>query len=210
MKRSALRLCCAFLLMGIAVAISVGTIALADGAEQATEADNEVLCARLVLCADEPSAYIRLCAPDGTVLQTLTPDAAGQVRTEPLEAGDYRAVTEYGAAAFLLREDASVELLSGFGWSDGERLHLTDGQTGTLTVTVPLSGERGGWLDFVLTDGSVRRREVIGYTAEDESAQCSFAGVPFGLYTLEMNEVRQCSVIFSADAPTARLTLVAP
>lgn len=211
MKRSALRLCCACLLMTIAVAISAGTtIAFANSSEQASEATDTSICVRAVLCADEPSAYILLCTADGTTLETLTPDAAGQVRTAPLESGEYRAATEYGSVAFYLHEDGGMELLRGFGWSDGERLHLTSGQTGTLTVTVRLSAEKGGWLDFVLTDGTLRRREVVSYAANDETAQCTFAGIPFGLYTLELNEVKQCSVIFSADAPTARLTLTAP
>lgn len=212
MKRSALRLCCACLLMTMAVAISAGTIGavFADSTEKPVEETDGATCARLVLCADEPSAYILLCAADGTALETLTPDDAGQVRTAPIEPGEYSAATEYGSAAFFLHEDGSVELLRGFGWSDGERLHLTSGQTGTLTVTVRLSGGSDGWLDFVLTDDTLRRREVVSYTARDDSAQCTFAGIPFGLYTLELNEVKQCSVIFSADAPTVRLTLTAP
>lgn len=212
MKRSALRLCCACLLMTMAVAISAGTIGavFADSTEKPVEETDGATCVRLVLCADEPSAYILLCAADGTALETLTPDDAGQVRTAPIEPGEYSAATEYGSAAFFLHEDGSVELLRGFGWSDGERLHLTSGQTGTLTVTVRLSGGSDGWLDFVLTDGTLRRREVVSYTARDDSAQCTFAGIPFGLYTLEESGKKQCSVALCPTTPTAALTLAAP
>ncbi len=212
MKQSALRICCAFLLMGIALTVSAGTIGavFANETEKTPEAElaaAEPLWVRMVLIADKPVGRIRICSADGMPLQTLTPDSEGRALSELMEPGTYLAFTQYGCAEFLLRENASVEVLSGCGWSDGEQLHLTDAQVGTVTIEAPRPETAEGWLDFVLTDGDFRRREVVWFAPDEERVCCTFAGVPFGTYVLEKSGVEQCNVVLTAEMPELSLTL---
>ena len=97
----------------------------------------------------------------------------------------------------------------GRGWTDGETLHLTDEEVGTLTLRGTVSAEnvRSGWLDYVLTDGSYRRREVIRCQTVGEELRLTFTGVPYGTYSLEESGIPVCELTISAQNTQAEIAL---
>lgn len=64
-----------------------------------------------------------------------------------------------------------------------------------------------GWLDYVLTDGSYRRREVIRCQAVGEELHLTFTGVPYGTYSLEESWISVCKLTISANNTQAEIAL---
>lgn len=64
-----------------------------------------------------------------------------------------------------------------------------------------------GWLDYVLTDGSYRRREVIRCQTVGEELRLTFTGVPYGTYSLEESGISVCKFTISANNTQAEITL---
>ena len=192
MKQSALRIACAGLLMALAVAVSAVSIGAAVSDKQRTTP----MWVRMAVRTEKGSEQVQLFAADGTLLQSLKTDATGAAFTELLEAGEYYAVTADSCTRFCLRENAASEVLGGCGWSDGEQLYLTGAQIGTVRIE---GAAQGDWLDFVLTDGAHRRREVV--YCKTETISCVFEGVPYGTYTLSEGGKQLCIVTVDAQSP---------
>lgn len=211
MKGSGKRILSACLLLGIALAASIGLIsALTADASSASAEEDTYIWVRLLLNADPAVGEIRLYDRDGKPLQTLQ-TVNGAAVSGLLPPGVYFAATELGCTEFALREDAAVSVLCGCGWSDGERLCLTSEQVGVVTVERFADGaeiaEDGGWMDYALVSGERRLREVVRCTQPQELLTCVFRGVPYGEYVLEENGVAQCRVTVDEDTPEIAVSL---
>lgn len=210
MKRSVIRLCSAVLLLALALSASVAMIGGISAREAATE-ENTYVWVRLLFASEPRGGAIRLFSAGGLPVQQLTPDENGMAASGLLMPGKYYAVTDLGCTEFTLHENASVTADGGCGWSDGEILHLTGAQIGTVTVeraaTQALLAQNGGWFDFTLRGEGFERREVMRRTDAGGVLSCRFEGIPYGTYVLEENGTARCRVTVSAEQESVTVTL---
>lgn len=221
MHKSAIRVTCAFVLLTVALASCVGLISAVFTEKTAPPAQRTdppqpspaLVLVKLLILADPEIQQVEILHANGTSLQTLTPDAEGMAVTAPLQPGSYTAVSEAGRVEFTLLENASVTAGDGCGWSDGERLHLTRAEVGTLTVVRTLlpgdTAASDGWLDYTLMGGGYYDRTVVRQqSAMQTCVSCTFYGVPYGSYVLSENGVQRAQVTVGADDahPQLRLT----
>ncbi len=235
MKKSAARVFCAIALMATALASSVGLMGAvfaenevppqrihdtsASGATEVavplqTNHEVELVLVRMLFVADPDIKQIRICTPAGESIQTLTPDEEGMAVSEPLTPGSYYAITGQGPVAFTLHENASVTANSGCGWSDGEVLHLTTTQVGSVCVQRSISpGElesSDGWLDYTLSNTGYYAREVVWCEGSNSTVlSCTFYGVPYGSYVLRENGEPCAEVTIGAEALDVAVSLPA-
>lgn len=213
MKRSRERIFSACLLLGIALALSVGLLcAVSSDASSATakSEDDTYIWVRLLMNTDAAVREIRLYTHAGEPLQTLQVEN-GTAVSDLMMPGTYFAATEQGCTEFVLHKNASVSVSCGCGWSDGEQLYLTDEQVGSVTVerfaSERVLTEDGGWIDYTLVNAKTRLREVVRCSGPQELLTCVFAGVPYGDYVLEENGIAQCHVTLSEAVPEISVTL---
>ena len=210
MKRSVIRLCSAVLLMLIALSASAATIGAISSQDKPVKKDTYVWIK--LLFATEPRAEeILLFSADGMPIQRLATDENGSAVSELLIPGKYYAFTEQGCTEFTLHENASVTADGGCGWSDGEILHLTSAEVGTVTVEraakTELLTQNGGFWDYTLKNGTFERRQVVRCTPSGGILTCTFEGVPYGTYVLVENGTSRCRVTVSADQNSVTVTL---
>lgn len=203
MKPSVLRLCSAFLLMGIALMISVGMMVGAVAETEETMQAPDYVWIRLPLEA-EPMEEIRLYSSEGLPVETLTADEEGKAVSKLLPVGSYYAVTEEGCSAFFLTERAEVETSGGWGWFDGQALRLTGEVVGSVTVT--RQGFLDEWLEYTLENEDGQLYKVLR-SGEGDLVTCHFEGVPYGSYRLEENGVFQCYITLDAETPNVTVSL---
>ncbi len=211
MKRSGKRIICACLLLGIALAVSVGLISAISADSGSAPSEKETyFWVRLPIRADSAVEEIRLYDRDGNPVQTLRATNGAAV-SGLLQPGDYFAATALGCTEFTLHENASVSVNRGCGRSDGNRLCLTNEPVGTVTVERftpgPGSADDGGWVDYTLVSETARLREVVRRTDGQEVLTCTFEGVPYGDYVLEENGVAQCRVTVDEGSPEVAVSL---
>ena len=217
MKRSVLRVTCACLLLTIALASSVGLISAvfarpAAPAVESTAAKPDLVLVRLLVKADAGISPVTLQAANGTVLESLKPDAEGEAVTQPLQPGEYAAVFDGGRVEFTLHENASITTGEGCGWSDGEQLHLTRAPVGSVTVYRTFSADEpaltGGWVDYTLMGGGYYDRAVLrAQSVVQTESSCTFFGVPYGSYVLSENGVQRAEVEVTSENPHPSLHL---
>lgn len=202
MKDSARRICCAFLLLGLALAMSVGVIgAMASGEEES------YVWVRLLLHTDPEVDELRLFSSDGLPMQTLQVQN-GATLTQLLPPGEYYAVTERGCTEFSLDETAAVQILGGCGRSDGEQLFLTAEPMGTVRVDRQVTAALAGtWAEYALTGGTQTLRRTVRCGSEGAALECVFSAVPCGVYRLEENGVFCCSVTVTEEDPKLSVAL---
>lgn len=209
MKRSGKRILSACLLLGIALALSVGLMR-ALSADVSSAQEETYLWTRLQFTADPAVTEIRLYGQDGRPVQTLQ-TVNGAAVSGLLTPGLYFAVTEAGCTEFRLRKNAAVCVVGGCGRADETRLWLTDEPFGAVTVerlsSARVLTEDGGWVDYALVSGQTRLHKAVRCTAAQEILSCTFEGVPFGEYVLEENGVAQCRVSIDEDAPEIAVSL---
>ena len=205
-----LRMGCAFLLMGVAIALSIGTVgAVCAGQTQAAEAKEVHLWKRIAIEAEAGAASVRLFSSEGLPVQTLVPDENGEAVSGLLEPADYYACTDGGCTAFTLDAHGVLQVSGGRGWTDGERLHLSAEEVGTVVLRGTVSKENvaDGWLDYVLTNGSYRRREVVRCDTVGQELRLTFSGVPYGTYSLEESGISVCELTISTKNAQAEVAL---
>lgn len=217
MKRSVLRVTCACLLLTIALASSVGLISAvfarpAAPAVESTAAKPDLVLVRLLVKADAGISSVTLQAANGTVLESLKPDAEGEAVTQPLQPGEYAAVFDGGRIEFTLHENASVTTGEGCGWTDGEQLHLTRTPVGSVTVYRTFSADEpaltGGWVDYTLMGGGFYDRAVLrAQSVVQTESSCVFFGVPYGSYALSENGAQRAQVEVTSENPHPSLHL---
>ena len=102
MQKKAARLCCAILLMAVAIAASMGLMSAVFAAQslrtpdtQAAEAPTEapLMLVRVLFCTDGEISEITIQDEAGQELQRLIPGRDGSAVSARLEPGRYRAVT---------------------------------------------------------------------------------------------------------------------
>lgn len=217
MKRSVLRVTCACLLLTIALASSVGLISAvfarpAAPAVESTAAKPDLVLVRLLVKADAGISSVALQAANGTVLESLKPDAESEAVTQPLQPGEYAAVFDGGRIEFTLHENASVTTGEGCGWTDGEQLHLTRTPVGSVTVYRTFSADEpaltGGWVDYTLMGGGFYDRAVLrAQSVVQTESSCVFFGVPYGSYVLSENGAQRAQVEVTSENPHPSLHL---
>ena len=208
MQKKAARLCCAILLMAVAIAASMGLMSAVFAAQslrtpdiQAAEAPTEapLMLVRVLFCTDGEISEITIQDEGGQELQRLIPGRDGSAVSARLEPGRYRAVTTLGEAVFTLLPNASVRAESGPCWSDGEQLHLTAVPVGSVLVQRSLAAGERGCLEFTLTDNEGFERRAVVYPDGAGNARCSLFGVPLGTtYALLENGVQRATVTLTA------------
>lgn len=203
MKPSVLRLICALLLMGIALSLSAALVVGAVNHEGQAQ-EESYLWLRLPLEA-ENTQLIRIYSAEGEPLQSLTPDADGKTTSRLLPSGTYYALTDYGCTEFSLSSKGAVCVNGGCGWFDGQTLHLTRQQLGSLCIT--RQNVEAGWWDYVLVGENASYRRVLRSEGEDTVVNCIFETVPYGTYTLEENGVVQCRITIDAQQPNVAVSL---
>lgn len=214
MKQSVIRICSAVLLMALALTASVamiGAVSTQEPPTQEKETENTYVWVKMLFATEPRAQAIYLFSADGLPVQSLMTDANGSAVSELMTPGKYYAFTERGCTEFTLHDNASVSADGGCGWSDGEILHLTGAEVGTVTVEraarEALLTENGGWLDYTLKSGDFERREVVRCTAAGGLLSCTFEGIPYGTYVLEENGVSRCRVTISAEQKNVTVTL---
>ncbi|MBQ3357141.1 MAG: hypothetical protein IJG45_08550 [Oscillospiraceae bacterium] len=211
MKRLEKRTFSAFLLLAIALAVSVGLVRmLTGGVSSAPSGETPCVWVRLRLYADASVEEIRLYGQDGKPVQTLETNN-GTAVSGLLTPGVYFAASAQGCTEFTLQENASVRVTGGSGRADGAELWLTDGQLGAVTVErladAAALSEDGGWMDYTLVSETTHLREVVRCSGDKEVLTCTFRAVPYGQYVLEENGVAQCRVTVDADTPEIAVSL---
>ena len=219
MQKKAARLCCAILLMAVAIAASMGLMSAVFAAQslrtpdiQAAEAPTEapLMLVRVLFCTDGEISEIIIQDEGGQELQRLIPGRDGSAVSARLEPGRYRAVTTLGEAVFTRLPTASVRAVSGPCWSDGEQLHLTAVPVGSVLVQRSLAAGEQGCLEFTLTGNDGFERRAVVYPDGAGNARCSLFGVPLGTtYALLENGVQRATVTLTADEPE-QLVRLAP
>lgn len=193
MKQTILRILCAFLLMGIALTVTLGVFA-------AAKQEEEIYTWQRVYF--ETAQEVQLFSADGELVQTL--EADGIVASELLPEGRYYAFSGNGCVEFVLCSDCSVRVEGGCGWTDGKLLHLTDEPVGS--VSVEFLSQVQGFCEFTLVNGEYSRREVIR-CGQGQVMRCDFLGVPYGTYTLYRQGEALVSVIVSSQTPAVSVAL---
>ena len=203
MKQSVLRICSAFLLMAIAVSLSLGMMAAAVEDPQEEEYEETYVWIHLPFRTG-PSGEIRLYAAEGQPVGRLTADETGKAVSGPLPVGTYYAVTETCCCEFSLSEKAEVTVTGGSGRFDGQVLHLEGTRAGRVSLSRQGSGEE--WLEYTLSDGKTTLRRAVRCT-DGEAVQCIFEGIPFGSYQLRENGIFRCNVTLNAENPNIDISL---
>ncbi len=220
MKQSLLRLLCAGLLMALALAASMGMLSAAtDPDSPAPEPEaprvnhsehTQALWMRMVIVSQDQE--IRLCRPDGSLLQTLYSNEEGQSATDLLEPGEYLAVSQQSRVAFLLEENASISVLRGNGWSDGEVLYLSGADNASLTLRRKIDAaelsESTLWIEYVLEGAGIRRHQILCCTEEGDYTLL-FLGLPSGTYSLYENGIARARIVLHGNDAQQTLELSA-
>ena len=201
MKPSVLRICSAFLLMAIAVALSLGMMAAA--VEEPQKEEETYVWIRLPI-KTKAGEIIRLYTAEGQPAGLLTADMAGRAVSGPLPVGTYYAMTEDCCCEFSLSEKAEVTVSGGCGRFDGQVLHLEETKAGQVSLSRQSGGS--GWLEYTLSDGTTTLRRVLR-PREGEPVSCIFEGVPFGSYQLRENGIFRCNVTLSAENTNVSISL---
>lgn len=190
MKRKIL---CAFLLMGIALSVTIGILA-------APEAEKEIYVWQSVRFAAEHT--VLLYDAHGNLIQTIEP-SDGIAVSKLLPQGRYYAFTDKLCAEFLLRTDRSVTIEGGCGWCDGEVLHITNEAVGTFCVEF-LADDT--FYDFRLTGTDEEWNKTVRGIC-NQTGRCEFYGLPYGSYVLYLGEEKVANVELSAEQPQVILVL---
>lgn len=195
MKQSILRTVCAFVLMAIALGVSVGILA---GAKQA-----EPIYVWQSVTFEAPQ-NVELFSENGEHLQTLTTNETRRVTSKLLPEGRYYAFSGDICVEFTLFSDRSITVEGGYGWTDGKILHLTNEPVGS--VRVEFLSESSTFYTFTLTGGSFCRRQIVRAT-EGEAVRCEFYGVPYGSYLLFRGQTLVARIHVNGKTPTLSVAL---
>lgn len=180
------------------------------------DAVNELL---LTLHAEqlESGAVIDILTPNRTQLQQSVINDRHEAVIGEIPPGKYIAENSaLGSVLFTLHDNASVSVLGGCGWTDGEILYLSDNEIGTLSVLcyVPVSEVDpidGLCCTYSLIGDTYASDRILRFTVETEQKDgyyvqsCIFAGLPEGCYSLIENGTDCQTVTISADEQSVKV-----
>ena len=179
MKKSVLRILCASLLMGIALAVTAAIFA---------SSREEVYVWQSVRFASEDE--VRLYDQNG--------------ECDPrqlLPTGEYYAISGDVRTEFTITNDG-IEVHSG-GWTDGQTVHMTNHLIGSVAVEF-VAEER--FYEFELKNGEDTRLQIVrGYAGQ--MAKCDFFGLPFGDYELFLDDRRVAVIHIDEKIPMVIVTI---
>lgn len=192
-----------------------------DISEAPAEKTADLTLVRMMIHADELSVggQIEIMTPNRRLLQRLTVDEQHEAVTQALPPGQYLAVSEQlGSVLFSLHENASVAVIGGNGWSDGEMLCMSARQTGTVRICrtvdqAAVDALDGFWCVYSLIGTEYASDRVLHFTVETEQKDgkyrlsCMFGGLAEGTYTLLEDGAVVRQITISADAPEQELLL---
>lgn len=161
----------------------------------------DFMLVRMMIRAEEleEGSTIDIETPSRQLVQTLTVNERHEAVTDGLQPGQYLAVSEtIGSVLFSLHENASVSVIGGNGWSDGEMVWMSTQQTGTVRVCryvekSAVDADDGTWYTYSLQGQDYAADRIIHITLEtaQEGAYyvqcCTFSGLAEGSYALWEN-----------------------
>ena len=131
----------------------------------------------------EAGTALSLSGPDGA-RGTIEVPASGSL-TLTLRPGAWGLAAPDGTSAgFTLRENASIDSVTGDAWTDGESLVFTREIRGSVRV-VRAAGSGGDVVYRLTGEGIDEQRALAG--AADAPRACTFWALPAGSYALEEN-----------------------
>lgn len=202
MKKTKLRICAAFFLVGMGLAASVGIL---GGLSEEKESQTRILF------VTQPGArVVRLYAGEGEAMEVLRTNAAGEVVSPLLKPGIYFAATARSFTSFALEDGTGLRVLSGSGEAVGRQLRLGERERGQITVERIADAEllaQDGWVEYVLKNETTQLQEVLRSCAPGEALRCDFEDVPYGTYALLENGNTRCHVTVSKEQPTLYVSL---
>lgn len=188
------------LLLACAVTASAGV----QGAAEVLERTGGL---RMLIVAEdtEPQGTVTVSLPEGGVLQRLRVNRSHEAVSNGLAAGQYALDGSDGSRALIsLRENGSVAVLGGDGWTDGEMVHLTREFAGTVQLIC--YGTAGEHHAFTLEGPEGSYDQVVSFV-EDKPQGCSFGGLPAGSYTLWADGQQIQTMTISEQHPVAQLAV---
>lgn len=161
---------------------------------------------RMLIVTEPERAGEQICVrlPDGSLVERVVVSESGEAVTDGLCAGQYLLEAEgLGRSLVSLRENASVAVLDGAGWSDGEMIHLTDRFAGFLHLVC--YGETGDHHEFVLEGVENGQREISFSTPE--AIGLLFTGLGEGSHRLFMDDRLLTEITVGPEHPTAQVVV---
>ena len=195
MKQSILRIVCAFVLMTVALGVSVGILVGAKQPEPVYVWQSVTFVA---------PRNVELFSESGVHLQTLNIDETKRATSKLLPEGRYYAFSGDICVEFTLYNDRRLSVEGGYGWTDGKILHLTNEPVGN--VRVEFLSESSTFYTFTLTKGSFCRRQIVR-AREGDTVCCNFYGVPYGSYLLFRGQTLVSHVDVNANMPLVSIAL---
>lgn len=129
---------------------------------------------------------------NGTLALTLRPGAWSIAAPDGLSAG------------FTLRENASIDAVTGDAWTDGEQLTVTREARGSVCVSVTAAQEQSVLLGL-RGDGYDEQRAL--FLDAGSRGECTFWGLPVGVYTLTRDGAVAARVTVTEDARSVNISL---
>lgn len=165
-----------------------------------------------------PGAVIDLLSPNRKLLQRLSVNDQHEVVADAVSPGKYIIENdEIGSVLFTLHENASLSVLGGSGWTDGEILYLSKEENGTLCVLcyVPITdvdAKQGLCCTYSLLSEDYASDRILHFSVETEQTDdyyvqsCIFAGLREGTYSLIENGIDCQTVTISADEQSVKVS----
>lgn len=177
--------------------------------EQRAQAAPELVLVRMLVKAEALPVGAQLTLyreGEDTPVQTLTLNAQHEAVTTAVEPDEYRMISEEGdVVTFRLRENAAVEVLGGYGWSDGEMLCLS--RSPVCSLRIVRRTDDGAIYTYCLEGGGKQRGNILHRQQGTSSGECQFFGLPEGDYVLYENGVRAATLRLCADRPLVTLRI---
>lgn len=129
---------------------------------------------------------------NGTLALTLRPGAWSIAASDGLAAG------------FTLRENASIDAVTGDAWTDGEQLTVAREARGSVCVSVTAAQEQSVLLGL-RGDGYDEQRAL--FLDAGSRGECTFWGLPVGVYTLTRDGAVAARVTVTEDARSVNISL---
>lgn len=159
----------------------------------------------------DTGAEIELYSSNRVLLQQLFVDSNHEAVSNRLMPGNYLVYhKQIGFVQISVHDNASVSVLGGNGWSDGEIIYLSSLDTGTLRILcyIPISAvdsEEGYTCTYSLLGENYASDRILHFTAEAEQVgryyvmPCIFAGLPEGSFSLLENGQPNQTIVITAD-----------
>lgn len=213
-----------FLVLALAAALLVSVLLLrlpavaarASAAQQAVQTEATQPCWRV--CVRGTGRAV-LYSSQGDWMQNLT-FYNGETLTMAMPPGDYYLQREDGTQiGFRLAQNASLRMVGGNGWTDGEILYLENEPGCSIQVVCWLSQAEFESGQYEICWLNLRRGEVVESTAlhfvpelapEDNGyyrSSCSFQGLVPGTYMLERDGQLAATVTVTAEEPEYMVVL---